>query len=371
MWYYETGLIKPVSIELFAPLGETMPPKSSVTIRDVAKAAGVSPGTVSRAINNSPLVNVETRRRIMQVVEELGYVPNIAARRLSIGKTLAVAVIVPFFTRPSISERLNGAVSSLSYSPYDLVIHNIETPEQRMLYFNKIPRREQADGALIISLSPTDEEAEKLAQADIPIVLIDADHPALTMFPQVTSDDVAGGRMATDHLVQLGHTKIGFIGDSIGDMIGGASAMNFNSSHERYQGYCQVLEEAGIPISPRYYGEGQHSRIVARRLATKMLTQPDPPTAIFAASDTQAVGVLEAARDLGIRVPDELSVIGYDDVEIADVMQLTTVRQLLFESGRRGVELLLETMKDPDTLPVVEVLPVEVVERQTTAPPHH
>jgi DNA-binding LacI/PurR family transcriptional regulator len=343
--------------------------KESVTIRDVAKKAGVSPGTVSRAINNSPLVNDATRRRILKVVADMDYTPNLAARRLSIGKTLAVAVIVPYFTRPSVSERLNGAVSLLSKSRYDLVIHNIETPEQRAICFEKIPRREQADGVLIISLSPTDAEAQKLAQADIPIVLIDADHPALTMFPHVTVDDVAGGRMATEYLLELGHNRIGFIGDSIGDTIGGASAIHFTSSRERYQGYCQALQAAQLDICPHYYGEDQHGREEARQLAMDMLTQPDRPTAIFAASDPQAVGVLEAARALGIPVPEALSVIGYDDIELADIMQLTTMRQLLFESGRLGVELLLEQLENPETEPVLKLLPVELVVRRTTAPP--
>ena len=150
-----------------------MPRKDSVTIRDVARRAGVSPGTASRAINNSPLVNEATRRRVLEVVKELNYTPNLVARRLSIGKTLVVAVIVPFFTRPAFSERMNGIVSVLSQTEYDLVIHNIETPEQRNDCFQIIPRRERADGALFLSLPPRDEETGYLANASVPIVLID------------------------------------------------------------------------------------------------------------------------------------------------------------------------------------------------------
>jgi DNA-binding LacI/PurR family transcriptional regulator len=341
--------------------------KKTVTIRDVAREAGVSPGTVSRAINNSPLVNERTRERIMAVVEALNYTPNPVARRLSIGKTLAIAVIVPFFTRPSVSERLNGVVSSLAETEYDLVIHNIETPEQREHCFRTIPHREQADGVLVISLSPTDEETERLAEAQLPIVFIDADHPALTMYHQVTVDDVAGGRRATEYLIRLGHRRIGFIGDSIGDVIG--NALNFTSSRERYQGYCEALRAAGIGPCPQYYGEDQHGREEARELARRMLTLPQPPTAIFAASDTQAVGVLEAARALELRIPEDLSVVGYDDVEIADILRLTTMRQLLFESGLLGAELLLETLEDKGTEPVYEVLPTELIVRDTTAAP--
>ncbi len=339
-----------------------MTSKKTITIRDVARQAGVSPGTVSRAINNSPLVNEETRRRIMEVVQELDYVPNIAARRLSTGRALAVVVIVPFFTRPSVSERLNGAVSLLSQTQYDLMIHNIESPEQRTICFDTIPRRDQADGVLIISISPTDEEVLKLTQAEVPIVLIDTSQPGLTMFPRVTVDDVAGGRLATEYLIQLGHTRIGFIGDKM------ENPFNFRASRDRYQGYSEALERAGLAVRPEHCEEGEHSRREARRLAGKMLTLAERPTAIFASSDTQAVGVLEAAREVGLRVPEELSVVGYDDIEVADILGLTTVRQLLFASGQRGVELLLEALENPEFEPVHEVLPTELVVRGTTAP---
>jgi DNA-binding LacI/PurR family transcriptional regulator len=323
----------------------------------------VSPGTASRAINNSPLVNEATRERVLQVVRELNYTPNLVARRLSIGKTLVVAVVVPFFTRPGFSERLSGVVSVLSQTEYDLVVHNIETPEQRNDCFRDIPRRERADGALFLSLPPRDDETDQLADASVPIVLIDTDHPALTMLPRVSVDDVRGGQAATEYLINLGHTRIGFVGD-ITD-----NPFNFVSSRNRYWGYQKALETAGIPLRPDYYGEDQHGRREARQTAKKMLGLLERPTAIVAASDTQAVGVLEAARDIGLGVPEDLSVIGYDDIEIADIMGLTTIRQMLFESGQRGVELLLETLENPHIEPVHEVLPTELIVRGTTAPP--
>lgn len=335
----------------------------SVTIRDVARAAGVSPGTVSRAINDSPLVNERTRHRIMQVVEELDYTPNLVARRLSIGKTLAIAVIVPFFTRPSVSDRLNGAVSALSQTQYDLVIHDIETVEQREAGFEDVLRRERVDGALIISLPILDREVPLLASADVPIVLIDTDHAELTMLHRLTVDDVAGGQAAAEHLIQLGHTRIGFIGESIDN------PFRFISSRDRYYGYLRALRAASLPFVSEYYAEDQRGRREARHQAQKMLSLPERPTAIFAASDTQAIGVLEAARTSGFRVPEDVSVVGYDDIEMADVLDLTTVRQLLFESGQRGVELLLEALEKPHMEPVHEVLPTEVIVRGTTAPP--
>lgn len=333
------------------------------TIRDVAKKAGVGLGTVSRVLNDSPLVSDATRRHVLNVIEELNYSPNPVARRLSSGKALTIAVTVPFFTRPAFSERLNGVISGLSQSPYDLLVYNVDTPELRSNFFENLPRREQVDGALLLSLPPFDEEAERLAEAEIPIVLIDSEHPALENLNQVNVDDVAGGELATRYLMELGHQRIGFVGD-IAD-----NAFNFRSSRDRYQGYRNVLENVGIPFQPDHYAEGEHGRRQAREMAVTMLSQPGRPTAIFAASDTQAVGVLEAVRELGLNVPADLSVIGYDDIELADIMQLTTVRQMLFESGKQGVELLLRTLQQPDIEPVHEYLDVELVIRESTAPP--
>jgi DNA-binding LacI/PurR family transcriptional regulator len=308
-------------------------------------------------------VNEQTRDRVLQVVEQLDYTPNLVARRLSIGKTLAVAVVVPFVTRPSVSERLYGAVTALSQSPYDLVIRDIESPQQRTDGFEDIVREDRVDGALFISLPILDREIPLFLDRAMPIVLIDTDHPELTGLHRLTVDDVAGGQLATQHLIELGHARIGFIGDVI------ENPFRFTSSRDRYYGYLRALQAAGIAFRSEYYSEDQHGRREARGQAQRMLSLSDRPTAIFAASDTQAVGVLEAARDLGLAVPDDLSVIGYDDIETAEILQLSTVRQLLFESGQRGVELLLEALENPQMEPVHEVIPTELVVRETTAPP--
>jgi LacI family transcriptional regulator len=334
----------------------------TVNIRDVARAARVSAGTVSRALSGSPLVNEETRAKIMEVVKALGYAPHPSAQRLSTGKTFAIGLIAPFFTRPSVTERLNGAVSLLVKNHYDLVIHDIETPEQRQAGFLDIIRRERVDGVLILSMRIHDQDAQLIKDSELPVVLVDTDHPALAQLNRLVVDDVAGGRVATEYLLQLGHTRIGFIGDYVENPLG------FVSSRNRRSGYCQALEQAGVPVRPEYYSEGEHGRPFARLQARQMLSQPMRPTAIFAASDTQAIGVLEAARDLALRVPDDLSVIGYDDIEFADILQLTTMHQNLAESGRLGVQLLLDSIANPQLQPIYRVLPTELVVRRTTAP---
>jgi DNA-binding LacI/PurR family transcriptional regulator len=334
----------------------------TVTIRDVAQKAGVGLATVSRVLNNSPLVSDTTRERVKAAIAELDYRPNETARRLSLGKTLTIAVVTPFFTRPAFVERLRGVEQVVAESLYDLVLYNVETPERRDNYMRLLPRREKADGLLIISLPPRNEDLPFLASSPVPIVLVDANHPSLTMLNRVTTDDVAGGRLATQHLLDLGHRRIAYLSDHF------ETPFNFTASYDRYMGYCQALTTAGLHVRPEYHGCGEHSQTEAHRLALDLLRLPEPPTAVFAASDTQAMGVLAAARDLGLRVPDDLSVIGYDDIELAEHLQLTTIRQQLLESGRRGVRLLLNKLAAPHSEPTSEVLSINLVVRATTGP---
>ena len=337
-------------------------PKSA-TIRDVARLAGVGVGTASRVINHSPRVSSGARESVLAAMAQHDFSPSLVARRLSLGKTLAIAAVVPFFTRPSPLERLRGIESLVVDSGYDLNVYNVETPERRDFLLQDVLRPERADGVLILSVSPRAADVVRLARSPVPVVLIDANHPALTMLNRVIGDDRAGGFAATRHLIELGHRRIGIITDPLED------AFNFTSSRDRYDGYRAALAEAGLPFQPRYHAYGPHSRAEARRLAVEMLAASERPTAIFAASDTQAMGVLEAAREWQWHVPDDLSVIGYDDIEVAEYLGLTTVRQPLFESGRRGVELLLGMLSGRSQAPVCEVLPSELVVRGTSAPP--
>ena len=351
--------------------------KKTHTILDIAKIAGVTPGTVSRALNDSPLVNERTRERILQIAEDLNYTPNQVARRLSMGKTFAIGVIVPFFTRPSISERLSGVVSILSNSPYDLVIHNIENTKQRTIGFQDMLLKSRIDGALIISMPVLDEDIDYLRETNIPIVFIDRKHPGLGDFDSIYSDDIAGGYKATKHLLDLGHRKIGFIGD-ITEIYtkpanGSDKELNpfqFTSSKDRYKGYLKALGEADIPPNPNYFAEDNHGHIEAKSMAIKMLRLPDPPTAIFAASDTQAFGVIQAAREMELYVPTDLSIVGFDDVQAAEFMELTTIRQMLYRSGQQGVKKLLERMSGSNSRSHQINIPNEIIIRKTTAPPN-
>jgi len=191
----------------------------------------------------------------------------------------------------------------------------------------------------------------------MPTVLIDANHAALN---RVVVDDVEGGRLASQHLIEQGHRKIAYISDPL------HNPFNFTSSRDRYAGYREALKQAGIPFKSEYHQQGEHGHYQARVMAEWLLDLDDPPTAIFAASDTQAVGILEALRGRDLRSPEDIAVVGYDDIEVAEYLGLTTIRQPLYESGLRGVELLLDTIQEADRPPVAVQLPVTLIQRRTT-----
>ncbi len=169
--------------------------------------------------------------------------------------------------------------------------------------------------------------------------------------------------MATRHLIKLGHKKIGYIGDIYN------TPFRFSSNRDRYHGYRIALEEAGLPFIEKYYAEDEHGTLEAKHLARQMLSQDDPPTAVFAYSDTTAWGVMEAAQELGIAIPDDFSLIGFDNIEIAEYLKITTIYQPLFDSGQRGMQLLLEKLENPQKTPIQEQQHIQLISRQTTSTP--
>ena len=337
--------------------------KKAVNIRDVARRAGVSVATASRALNDKRVVNPQTRARILTVIDELGFTPSHAARRLSLGRTLTAGVIVSFLTRPQAAERLRGIDAVLADKEFDLAIYNVESVEKRDHYLSTLTQSQRTDGLLVISLPPSAENAVALRASPVPVVFIDVHVPAIAEMPRVVGDDVAGGTLAARHLLQLGHRAIGFVGDAADDPFG------FTSSRDREAGLTREVGSVGLSMRPEWIGLGEHGRYEARDLARRILAKANRPTAIFAASDTQALGVIAAAHELGLRIPEDLSVVGYDDIEAADYVGLTTISQRLFESGRRGAEILFGQIDSPsDPAPVARLSP-ELVVRATTGPP--
>lgn len=331
----------------------------SVSIRDVAAAAGVAVGTVSRVLNDAPGVAPATRERVRTSIAELDYRPNRHARALASGKTYVIGAVVPFFTHPSAVERLRGAVSVLEGSPYDLVLYNVGTTVQRLQHLAHRGAIGRADALLVMSLVPTDAEVADLDAAGVRCVLVDCEHPAL---PRVVTDDVAGGRMATEHLLTLGHERVAFLGEP------GDPARRFVAARQRELGYREALAAAGLEVEDALVRHAPHGRASARDAATALLAPHERPSAIFASSDTQALGVLEAAATLGLDVPGDVALIGFDDLEVALHVGLSTVRQPLRESGAVGAQLLLDVLDAPgklDDVPEIR-LELELAARRTT-----
>ncbi|MGB2962684.1 MAG: LacI family DNA-binding transcriptional regulator [Anaerolineales bacterium] len=333
---------------------------TNTTMQEVAQKAGVSVATVSRVLNGSDKVIEATRQRVLQVCKELDYSLHPAAQRLRLGRTNTIGVILPFLTLPSIVERLRGVQEALLDSNYDLIPFNVGSPEMRDSRLYDLSTRSRIDGLMIISMPINDQQAERLIQNKMPVVLIDSDHPE---FSRVNVDDQEGGRIATQHLIDQGHRKIAFISSHL------ENPLQFSSTLNRYHGYCQALKDSGIQINPRYQREGEHGRQEAKDMALDLLRQAEPPTAIFASSDSKAIGVLDAARTLNLKVPEHLSVIGYDDIRDAEYLNLTTIQQPLYQAGLVGGETLLQIINQPSAKPEENILPVELIVRGTTGPP--
>src|SRR4051794_15164754 len=323
-----------------------------------------------------PIVRSEMRDRVQDAIADLGYRPISAARSLSIGRSQAIGVLAPFFTSPSVVERLRGVSQRASRHGYAVMLFDVETPEQRARAFEDFARRGRVDGLLVISLPLLEEDVAVLAGDELPVVMVDVGHPLL---PHVLIDDVRGGELAAEHLLARGHRRIGFVGDEADNPFG------FTSSEQRRHGLCRALGRAGIEPDAGLEARGRHGRPEARALARRLLQRADRPTAIFAASDTQAgggpgappappprgpgdvraVGVLEAARALHRRVREDVGVVGFDDIELAAPLGLTRVRQPLRQSGARGMDMLLAAMRGaPPPAAVLE--PLAVVARRTT-----
>jgi DNA-binding LacI/PurR family transcriptional regulator len=339
-----------------------MPSPRRATIADVAAASGVGVGTVSRVINGAANVRETTRVSVQKVIDQLGYRPSHLAASLSRGTARTMAIVVPHLTRPSVVMRLAGALAVLDEQSYDTVVYNVDTPQQRDHHLAALTRRHRADGVIVVSLRLSREQLASFQRTGVPLVTVGVLAPGV---PQTITDDVTGGRLATEHLLSLGHRRIGFVGDTPRRM--SATNLGFGASQHRLTGYRQALAAAGVEYDPGLVRRGPYGAVNAEALAAELLALPDRPSAIFAASDTQAMGVLTAADRCGLPVPGQLSVIGFDDIESAALLGLSTVRQPLERSGAEGARRLCALLRGERVRPLRQQLALEVVQRSSTA----
>lgn len=326
------------------------------TIHDVAAAAGVSVATVSKAVNGRYGVAPETAARVLHAVDELGYESSLVASSMRSRRTGVIGVLVAGF-EPFSAEILKGVGAALHDSHYDLLAYsgsrrgNGEGWERRSL--------SRLSGTLIdgvIMVTPTVVNVT----VDVPIVAVDP-HTGRADLPTVESDSRGGAREAVDYLVGLGHRRIAFV----------AGRPDLKSSRLRDAGYREALAAAGLPIDPDLVRVGFYDAGTAREAARTLLTQSRRPTAVFAANDLSAIAIIEVAHDLGLDVPGDLSVVGFDDVPEASrlVTPLTTVRQPMQRIGQTAAEMLTALMAGETLASTHVLLPTRLIPRATTAGP--
>lgn len=331
-----------------------------ILLADVAARAGVSMMTVSRVLNNRPGVSADTRERVLQAAHAAGYVPHVPARGLASGRTGMLGVVLANLSDTYYSEILQGAVMEADARGSRLILHLTGTSDAREIAQVTTLLGGSVDGLLLVLPRAADHYITTIAEQRFPCVLVD--HRMLdTPLPAVRSANRAGGAVGTQHLLDLGHRHIGFI---TGDMTYGCAV-------ERLEGCRAALAERGIAHAEGYVQHGDWTQASGRRAAEALLRLDPQPTAIFASNDLEALGVYEAAHDAGLRVPEELSVVGFDDrLEARQAYpRMTTVRQPLAAMGGRAVQMVLaQVAGQPLSEPVVE-LPTELVVRASTAVP--
>ncbi len=337
------------------------------TILDVARRAGVSISTVSRTLRGSLSVSQQTRARVLAAAADLAYVPSPAASRLASGRTRTVGVIVQFVARWFFSEVVRGAEVQLREAEYDLLLYNVGDPVSRSHLFQTMPLRRRVDAVLAVATSFSPSERAALDRLGVPVVVVG--EQVSQGRAGVGIDDRESAAMAVRHLVLLGHRDIVMISGCVDDPIGRDTTL------ARQAGFRAGIREAGLVeraddiVTEPWGVEG------GRRAMERLLTGRRLPTAVFAESDEIAFGVLQTLRRVGLDVPGAVSVVGFDDHELAVASDLTTIAQPVHEQGRLGARMVLDLIArfersgDPAPSDLAVVLPTRLVVRGTTGPP--
>ncbi len=332
----------------------------SPTSHDVAKKAGVSVATVSRVLNGSPLVTESARRKVLRAVKALNYQPNRAAQRLRAGRSHVIGLIISDIQNPFFTSVVRGIEDVAYQHGYSLVLCNSdEDPDKEKLYIN-VMRSEEVAGVILASASEANPQVDDLIAYNIPVVAIDRqidDH----QIDSVLATNINGARAATTHLVELGHRCIGYIG----------LPLTRTPGKERYEGYQRALRDHKLPASKNLVRIADAKQEGGYGSTGGLLAKESCVTALFVANNLMTLGALDAIRERGLKIPDDISIIGFDDMPWANLLQppLTAIAQPTYELGQRAAELLLGRLKDR-TKPVAhEHLETRLIVRGSTSQP--
>ncbi|MDQ2775850.1 MAG: LacI family transcriptional regulator [Acidobacteriota bacterium] len=329
---------------------------AAVSIKDIARIAGVSHSTVSRALRNSPLIPAHTRERIQLIAHQQGYAASAIARSLVTRRTHAIGVVVTSIADPFNGEVVSGIEETANKAGYSVVLATSQADPGREIALVRSFKERRVDGVLVASSRVGALYAESLADLRIPIVLLNNQYPGEFVF-SISIDNADGAEQATRHLADLGHTKIAYIGDRLG----------MQSDTERHSGYTAALRACGIHFRSEYTVQGDGKPEGAREAAARLLALDDPPSAIFCYNDMSALGVLDEAAKRGLIVPRDLSVCGFDDLFFTPFLSppLTTIRQPKREMGRRAMELLLSILSGEEQRKNIKIKG-ELIVREST-----
>ncbi len=326
-------------------------------MHDIAREAGVSTATVSRALRGLSRVSPETRERVLGIAERLDYVISPAASRLASGRAGSIAVVTPFIARWYFSTVLSGVEKVLRASDLDLILLSVGEPDDELCSPPIRKLRGRADGVLVIALTPDDVHVQAVRNLKVPISVIGAGFDGAA---SVMIDDAKGARQATQHLINLGHERIGLIS-------GRQHGRPFLVENARRAGFVEALETAGIAADPAIEAPGHFTIEGGEQAMSDLLGRLNPPTAVVAMSDEMAFGALRSLRLHGMRPGADVSVVGFDDHDMSDILDLTTVAQPVREIGEVAAVALLDMLAGAP-VPGPALLPTRLAVRGSTAP---
>jgi LacI family repressor for deo operon, udp, cdd, tsx, nupC, and nupG len=331
----------------------------SLTIRDVAREAGVSTATVSRALRGLGNVDPATAEHVRRVADRLDYVVSPAASRLASGRTGSVAVLTPWISRWYFATLLTGIERVMQEAAIDLLLHRVGAPLVPGAPSADRRLHSRVDGVLVLGLPATSPHVTSLRRRRLTVTLVGSRREGMA---SVSIDDAAGARVATQHLVNLGYTQIGLI-------TGAKGHSQFLPESNRLAGYLEVLQAAGLPDDPQLQVPGSFTIAGGEEAMNILLALRDPPDAVFAMSDEMAFGALRALRRHGLQAGRDIALVGFDGHDMADLLDLTTISQPVEELGEQGARELVNRLSDPACEPIERLLPTTLRVRGSTAPP--
>ncbi|MEW5717082.1 MAG: LacI family DNA-binding transcriptional regulator [Chloroflexota bacterium] len=320
-----------------------------VSIKDIARAAGVSHSTVSRALSNSPLITAETKTRIRRIANEMGYTPDARARSLVMGETRTVGVVVTTIADPFMAPVVQGIESTAYENGYSVILAGANSDPTREIAAVEMLQSKRVDGVIVTASRVGALYQDHLGRIGVPVVLLNnhSEQSGRYLYT-VTVDNQHGARLATQHLIELGHRRIAYI----------AGPADHSSNAGRMEGYRQALTEAGISFVPDLVAPGDGKMDAGMQALPALMNPAARPTGLFCYNDMTAIGVLRAARQLGVDIPRDLSIVGFDDIAFASFVTppLTTIAQPQFEMGQQAMRMLLTRIRQSSDAPISDIL---------------